>query len=221
MLFEAGAQFVKRGSHALAFGIDRVEHCAQLDAPLILLDEQHEYGIAGCIRDSREIVQAIIEHAYYRSRQRSIDLHERRAFDADRAQIGRRFVEHKLQSLAIEFGVAFLGKNERALALAVGDEQLDLNEHLTATRNGIWVIGVGKAIEQHLDAARFTFEGLLDFDEQLALAVQSPHLALHLGLALKHGIAAPQALLRCSKRLAALIDCRDVFGKTARPPLTG
>ena len=142
-------------------------------------------------------------------------MHERRAFNADRAQIGRRFVEHKLQSLAIEFGVAFLGKNERALTLAVGDEQLDLNERLAATRNGIWVIGVGKAIEQHLDAARFTFEGLLDFDEQLALAAQSPHLALHLGLALKHGIAAPQALLRCSKRLAALIDRRDVFGQNS------
>ena len=64
MLFEAGTQFVKRGSHALAFSIARVEHCAQLDAPLILLDEQHEYGIAGRIRDGREIVQAIIEHAY-------------------------------------------------------------------------------------------------------------------------------------------------------------
>ena len=72
MLFEAGTQFVKRGSHALAFSIARVEHCTQLDAPLILLDEQHEYGIAGRIRDGREIVQAIIEHAYYRSRQRSI-----------------------------------------------------------------------------------------------------------------------------------------------------
>ena len=104
MLFEAGTQFVKRGSHALAFSIARVEHCAQLDAPLILLDEQHEHGVAGRVRDSREIVQAIIEHAYYRSRQRRIGLRGRRAFNADRAQIGRRFVEHKLQSLAIEFG---------------------------------------------------------------------------------------------------------------------
>lgn len=117
MLFEAGTQFIKRGSHALAFSIARVEHCAQLDAPLILLDEQHEYGIAGRIRDGREIVQAIIEHAYHRSRQRSIGLHERRAFNADRAQIGRRFVEHKLQSLAIEFGVAFLARTSAPLRL--------------------------------------------------------------------------------------------------------
>lgn len=117
MLFEAGTQFVKRGSHTLAFSIARVEHCAQLDAPLILLDEQHEYGIAGCIRDSREIVQAIIKHAYYRSRQRRIGLHERRAFDADRAQIGRRFVEHKLNRSRLNSGSLFSARTSAPLRL--------------------------------------------------------------------------------------------------------
>ena len=221
MLFEAGTQFVKRGSHALAFGIARVEHCAQLDAPLILLDEQHEYGIAGCIRDGREIVQAIIEHAYYRSRQRSIGLHERRAFNADRAQIGRRFVEHKLQSLAIEFGVAFLGKNERTLALAVGDEQLDLNK-ISRRR----AMESGSLESGRLSSSIWMRRVLLSRDFSISTNSSRSLRNRHISCCTSASRSSTALLRRKRSCVAASASRRSSIAatssaKTARPPLTG
>ncbi|MDR3885430.1 hypothetical protein [Senegalimassilia sp.] len=48
----------------------------------LVADEQHEDGIACRERRRREIVEAVVEHAYRGGRQHALDVHERGAVDA-------------------------------------------------------------------------------------------------------------------------------------------
>ena len=125
-------------------------------------------GLPRCERRRREIVEAVVEHAYRGGRQHAPDVHERGAVDAQCAQVGGRFVEHQLKAFAIERRIAFPGQHQPALALAVRDEQLDLGEPFAPLRQALQVVAAGEVGEQLVDTPGLRRKRLLDLINERA-----------------------------------------------------
>ena len=95
----------------------------------------------------REIVQAIVQDAYRCGRKNLCRFNKSGTIDIERAQVRRCFVENQLQALAVEIGVAFLGKNQTAFALSVSYQQFHFHQALAARLTRSRVVFPGKVVQ--------------------------------------------------------------------------